>query len=249
MDNIAIEDAGRVRIVTLSRPQKKNAVSIALAKELAESLRAAGTDAGVGAVVVTGSGDAFCAGVDLALFADPKEFSAAGSVGSIHEAILGCGRPIIAMVNGLAVGMGVTLLPHFDLVYASENATFTTPFAKLGLAPEFGSTFTLPRLIGRQRAAELLLRGKPIDAATAAAWGLVTRTFPAARLREEVLSIAKDIAENPSNSIRRSREVLRAGEEAPTLQRAMSRESEVLSTLYGSEENVAAARAILARKG
>jgi len=140
--------------------------------------------------------------------------------------------------------MGVTMLPHFDLVYAAEEATFLVPFVKLGLVVEYGGSFTLPRLIGHQRTRELLLRAKPIDAKTAEHWGLVTRVFPRARLMDEVLAIASDVAQQPPGAMLECRRLVERGEEA-NMQDAMNEENRVLASRYGSEENVSAVMAFL----
>jgi enoyl-CoA hydratase/carnithine racemase len=155
-------------------------------------------------------------------------------------------KPLIACIQGPVVGMGVTILPFFDMVYAAERATFTTPFVHLGLVLEYGSSFTLPRLIGRQRASELILRGKAISAATAADWGLVTGIFSSEALDEEVLRIANDVANAPAGAVAVCKRLLHEGAET-TLKAAIAAENLALSTRYGSEENVAAVNAILAR--
>ncbi|MEM8606659.1 MAG: enoyl-CoA hydratase-related protein [Myxococcota bacterium] len=247
MSLVLVEDQGPVRVLTLNRPDKKNALNAPLASALTDALSTATADPNVAVVVVVGSGDAFCAGVDVNVF---LEVARSGTVPEpivrIHEALRACTKPLIAGVDGLAVGMGVTLLPHFDMVYASESARFYVPFARLGLVVEYGSSFTLPRLIGRQRANELVLRGKPLDATTAADWGLVTRVFPDATFRDELFAVASDVGALPSGAVQSSKALIRQGEER-TLSEALAHETEVLSGLYGSEENVKAVEAFLAK--
>jgi enoyl-CoA hydratase/carnithine racemase len=238
-------DNARVRTLLLDRLAKKNAIDVELARELTAAFDAASRDPGVGAIVLGGQRDTFCAGADLSLFTEGGQDVAA--VTSLHEVLLRCEKPLVASVNGLAVGMGVTLLPFFDLVYAADSATFMTPFVRLGLVLEYGSSFTLPRLIGRQRANELVLRAAPIDARTALEWGLVNRVFPRAALDAEVQQIATEVAANPAGAVRKSRDLLRQGEER-TLAQALAAENEVLKDCYGSDENRAAAAAILNRK-
>lgn len=178
--SLLVEDVGPVRILTLNRPEKRNAFDSSIADGLWTELARASEDAGCRAVVVTGAGELFTAGVDVSVFLGMQggDIEAFRKLGFLHEPIRACTKPTIAMVQGPAVGMGVTLLPHFDLVYAADHATFMVPFVKLGLLVEFGGSFTLPRLIGLSRTKELVLRGKPIDARTASEWGLVTRVFP-----------------------------------------------------------------------
>lgn len=245
MSLILVEDHGAVRVLTLNRADKKNALSEALASALTDALSAASSDPDVGVVVVTGGGDTFCAGVDVNVFLEVARTGAVPDViVNIHEALRACPKPLIAGVNAMAVGMGVTLLPHFDMVYASESAKFYVPFARLGLVVEYGSSFTLPRLIGRQRANELVLRGKPLDAMTAAEWGLVTRVFSEDEFRAKLLEVAADVASLPTGAVQASKALIRQGEER-SLADAIAHESEVLSGLYGSEENVQAVEAFL----
>ncbi|MEM7135343.1 MAG: enoyl-CoA hydratase-related protein [Myxococcota bacterium] len=247
MSLVLTEDYGAVRVLTLNRPDKKNALNVPLASALAGALEAATSDPSVTVAVVVGAGDGFCAGVDVHVFLEAAETGVAPEViARIHESLRAFPKPLIAGVDGLAVGMGVTLLPHFDMVYASESARFLVPFAKLGLVVEYGSSFTLPRLIGRQRANELVLRGKPIDANTAADWGLVTRVFADDDFRERLLEVASDVGSLPTSAVQSSKALIRQGEER-TLTEAIAQESEVLSGLYGSEENVKAVEAFLAR--
>lgn len=248
MSLVLLEDHGPVRVLTLNRADKKNALNEPLAEALTEALASATEDATVSAVVVTGARETFCAGVDVNVFLEVARSGVVpGVIGNIHEALRACPKPLIAGVNGIAVGMGVTLLPHFDMVYARESAKFYVPFARLGLVVEYGSSFTLPRLIGRQRANELVLRGKPLDAATAAEWGLVTRVFSDEGFRAGLLEVASDVAALPTGAVQASKALIRQGEER-SLAEAMAHESEVLSGFYGSKENVDAVEAFLSHE-
>ena len=244
---LLIEDRGPVRLLTLHRPEKKNAIDLPLAQALTAALTDVAGAPQIQAVIVTGAGDAFCAGADLTLFVngaaeDLQEDLAV--VTSLHLAIRGCARPVIAAVNGVAVGMGVTLLPWFDLVYCAEESSFLIPFVRLGVVPEFGSSALLPRLIGRQRAAELILRARPIDGRTAEAWGLCARALPLAGLLDEAFAAGRDLAAGGPEAIRYSRGLLAGGEFAP-LEEAQAAEWAVLLRCYGSEENRRAARSLL----
>jgi enoyl-CoA hydratase/carnithine racemase len=247
MSMLLVEGHGAVRVLTLNRPEKKNALNEALAVELVAALASADEEDSVHVVVVTGSGDAFCAGVDVHVFLDLGKTGLAPPVLSkLDEPLRAFSKPLIAGVQGLAVGMGLTLLPHFDLVYASRSARFHLPFAQLGLVVEYGSSCTLPRLIGRQRANELVLRGKPISAETASDWGLVTRVFDDGSFQEQLMQAAADVASLPTGAIRASKKLLRQGEES-SVDEALEREHEVLSRLYGLDENVKAVEAFLTR--
>lgn len=245
---ILIEDRGAVRVVTLHRPEKKNAFDIALTEALWDALDGASSDDAVGAVVVTGAGDLFSAGADVNLFLGASEGGDITKVARLFEPLKACTKPTIAAVNGPAIGMGVTMLPHFDLVYAAEDATFTVPFMRLALGVEYAGSFHLPRLIGHQRARELVLRGKAIDGRTAAEWGLVVRTFPRATLLSEVITIATEIAALPRGAILEARRIFDRGLEASRVADAVTDENAVLASRYGSPENVEAVMAFLARR-
>lgn len=248
-DLLLAEDHGAVRVLVLNRPEKKNAFSPELALALTGALQAADADEGVRAVVVRGAGDSFCAGADVHLFLalGRGDRETGRPVAEVHRHIRAVRKPLIAAVHGRAVGMGVTLLPHFDLVYAAEDASFTTPFVQLGLVLEFGSSFTLPRLIGRQRANELILSARPIDALTAQEWGLVNRVLPHGEWMDGVLEVAGHLASLPPGAVAAAKELLRQGEEA-VLQQAIENEDAVLAKLYGSEENVRVVEAFLASR-
>lgn len=246
---VKVEDDGGIRILTLSRPEKKNAFDVAMAAQLWAALEAAQADAAVRVIVVTAEGDYFSGGADVNIFLNigahaPSDIM---KVGRLYEPLRACDKTTIAVVQGHAVGMGVTILPHFDLVYAADHVTFTTPFVKLGLVLEYGSAYTLSRLIGISRAKELILRAAPLDARTAADWGLVTRTFVGEQLREEALRIAKEIADNPPGAVAQSKRLLEQGMEL-SFADATAAEDAVLVTRYGSEENVKAIMALMERK-
>lgn len=241
------EDRGPVRILTLNRLSKRNAFD----SELAAAFRAALEEDApeIRAIVVTAAGDFFTAGADLNLFVEAAKGNrdSVRPVGTLYEPLRSSTKPVIAAVQGHAIGMGVTILPHFDLVYAAEEATFVAPFTRLGIVVEFGGSYTLSRLIGHQRAREMLLRGKPIDAKTAEKWGLVTRVFPRAQLLDAAILAGMDIAESAEIAIEQCRDLLDYGVDA-SFEQAIAREDEILGTRYGSPENVAAIDAFLARK-
>lgn len=247
---LKVEDRGAIRVLTLSRPEKKNAFDIALTEALWSALEAASADDAVRVVVVTGEGDMFSAGADVNLFLQAGQGTLEGDlskVARLYEPLRACAKPVIAAVQGPAVGMGVTMLPHFDLVYAAEHATFLVPFVRLGLVVEYAGSFALPRLIGHQRTRELLLRAKPLDAPTAERWGLVTRVFPRESFSAEVMTIADEIAAHPPGAILECRRLVDKGEQS-SMQDAIAEENRVLATRYGSPENVEAVMAFLTRK-
>ncbi|MEM7141373.1 MAG: enoyl-CoA hydratase-related protein [Actinomycetota bacterium] len=168
-----VQDHGTVRVLAFDRPDKLNALDADLADRGAAALAAAADDDAVGAVVLTGTGRAFCAGVDLDHLAAMSrgEESSAHTI-AFNDAVRHFPKPIIAAVNGLAVGVGATMCLHVDLVVAGSSARFRTPFAALGVAPEIGSSWLLPQQVGYQRAAWMLMSSEWVDAPTAVAWGL-----------------------------------------------------------------------------
>jgi enoyl-CoA hydratase/carnithine racemase len=243
-------DHGAVRALTLNRPTKKNSINLQLAGELTTALQEADQDDQVRVVVVDSCGDVFCAGVDLTVFLGVTSYDSPEleRLSYLDRALRSFSKPLIAAVQGPAVGMGVTLLPYFDMVYASTRASFTTPFISLGLVLEYGSSYTLPRLIGRQRTNELVLRAQPIDAETAERWGLVTRLFAAEELQQRVLEIAQDIATQAPSAVATCKRLIVAGEES-SLDEADQQERNALTGCYGSEENLTAVKAFLDSRG
>jgi enoyl-CoA hydratase/carnithine racemase len=225
---------GRVCLLALDRPEKLNAFNRELYAAATVALEAAERDDGVGAVVLTGRGRAFCAGADVAELA-------AGAQGRPTEGFTEAGerfldrldsfeKPLIAAVNGLAVGIGTTLLTYADLVVAGASARFRTPFASLGVAPEAGSSWRLPQRIGWQNAAWLLLSGQWIDAPRALEMGLALRCVPDEKLLPETLALADAIAAQPLGSLRAIKRTLSSWRHAPTRE-ARAREGEAFAAL------------------
>ena len=217
-----------VMTVTLNRADKKNALTEAMYAALGDALEAAAKDASVKVVMFTGSGDSFTAGNDLA------DFAAAGAkpvgadegetpVNRFLRLIATTEKPLIAAVNGLAVGVGVTMLLHCDLVYAGQSATFQTPFVNLGLVPEAASSLLLPSLVGNQKAAELLFLGKKIGAAEAERIGLVADVLPDAELAARAGAIAQELATKAPTAVKLTKQLLR-GASRPDIARRMAEE-------------------------
>src|SRR6187402_114349 len=155
--------------LAFNRPARRNALTNAMYAALSEALLAAERDEGVRAIVFHGDEQAFTAGNDLADFLERPPTGEDAPVFTFIRAVLGGTKPLLAAVNGNAVGIGTTLLLHCDLVYAGDNARFSLPFASLGLLPEFASSYVLPRIAGHHRAAEMLMLGEPFGPAQAMA--------------------------------------------------------------------------------
>jgi enoyl-CoA hydratase len=249
-ETLLCADYGAVRVLTLNRPERRNAMNLQLAADLRRALDEANDNGDVRVLVLTGADGNYSAGADMQVFSDMAQGKLSGDpslLGRIDQPLSQFSKPFIAAVDGLCVGMAVTTLPFFDMVYASERATFHTPFVRLGLVLEMGSSHTLPRLIGRQRTNELLMRAEPLDAATAERWGLVTRVFPHEKLLDETLRIADEIALGGPESIALCKRLVREGE-ASDLASATQRELTTLLARYASEEHKTQVAAFFQRR-
>lgn len=205
--------ADGVVLVTMNRPQRRNALDRASYAGLIAALAAAEADEAVRAVVLTGAGGCFTAGNDIA------DFAAGGGDGAriamdFLGAISTARKPIVAAVEGFAVGIGTTVLLHCDLAYAGEGATFRLPFVALGLSPEGASSHLLPLVAGSKRAAELLMLGEPFGAEVAAEAGLVNAVVPSGSALEAALARAKALAALPPASVALTKMLLRRGSAA-----------------------------------
>src|SRR5256886_15724240 len=208
-DQILIARAAGVCEVRFNRPEKRNAITFAMYEALDRGLREAQADAAVRAVLLAGEGAGFCAGNDLNDFLTGPSFSAEHPVMGFLHTLATFEKPLLAPVHGQTVGIGVTPPLHCDLVVAARSAQLAMPFVALGLVPEAASSLLLPRLVGQQRAAELLLLGKPFDAATAERLGLVNRGVEEAVLRSEARALARALAQQPSGALLATRRLLR----------------------------------------
>jgi len=200
---LIVEREGAVAIVTMNRPQARNALNKQLHTELGATLQKLGDDPSARVIVLTGAGGAFCAGADLrsALAENPGGLTGIEVVldqyHAMIRAIVSAPKPVIAMVDGPAVGFGCDIALACDLRVISSEAYFQEKFVKLGLMPDGGGTFWLPRLIGLGRAMEYILTGEPINAETARELGLANRVVPAAELRKHTMALAESLAKGP----------------------------------------------------
>jgi len=202
---------GAVRVLTIDRPEKKNAFTGAMYAALTDELVAADADPAVRAIVLQGAGGAFTAGNDLQDFLASPPSGDDSPVVRFLCTLPRLATPLVAGVEGPAVGVGCTLLLHCDLVYASEDARFALPFVNLGLCPEAASSLLLPRLAGLQRASELLLLGEPFDAARAHEVGIVNEVLPRGAVQARARERARALASRPPAALRATRALVRAG--------------------------------------
>ncbi len=208
-DHVVVEIADGILSLRMNRPDKKNAILLAMYGAIADALEDADRNPAVRVITLTGTGDSFTSGNDLKDFMQRPPEGDSPALRFLN-AISTVGKPLIGIVNGLAVGVGVTMLLHCDLVYAAENAAFQLPFVNLGLVPEAASTLLLPRLMGHQRAAELLLLGDSFSARVAHEIGIVNAVFPAADLSSQARRRAMALAAKPPASVRIIKSLLKS---------------------------------------
>ncbi len=235
-EHIRSELAGGVLTVTLTRAEKKNAITQAMYAALSDAVELARSDGAVRAVLLKAEGDSFSAGNDIGDFIaigsqTDKPFDM--SVFRFLKALAELDKPLVAAVKGRAVGIGLTMLLHCDLVVVAEDALLSVPFVNLALAPEAASSLLLPAAIGHQRAFELFALGEAIDGRTALAWGLANRAVPTDRVDATAEELAAKVAERAPNSIRKTKGLMR---DAERLWALMQREGEAFGSQMKSPE-------------
>ncbi|MEM7739221.1 MAG: enoyl-CoA hydratase-related protein [Pseudomonadota bacterium] len=206
---IDISTSDHITRLTINRPEKKNAITQAMYGAMADALEAYGEDDAIRAFVFTGAGDMFTSGNDLQDFATGSSEHDVPPVFRFLTAIAHCPKPLIAAVNGPAIGVGLTMLLHCDLVYAAKAATFGAPFVKLGLVPEAASSLLLPEVVGMAIANDILLAGRTLTASEAHDYGLVARVFAEADLEREVHAIAAQVAASAPTAMKHSKSLIR----------------------------------------
>ena len=210
-EHVKTELADGVLVLTLQRPDKKNALTGAMYNALSDALDRAETDASVKVVLFQGDGDSFTAGNDLADFAAQSK-SNSSEESPAFRFITTIGRatkPLIAAVQGNAVGVGTTMLLHCDLVYLAEGARLITPFVNLALVPEAASSWLLPARIGHVRAYQMFALGEPMDALTAVACGLANAVVPAAEVRQKAMAAAITLTKRPAGALSATKLLMR----------------------------------------
>ncbi|HIJ81439.1 MAG TPA: enoyl-CoA hydratase [Desulfuromonadales bacterium] len=231
----------------INRPDKKNALNLAMYEALAAGIRAGDSDPAVRVILVTGTGDCFTSGNDLADFLGAPPTGMDSPVMQFLTAISTARTPLVAAVNGRAVGVGVTMLLHCDLVYVGRSASFQMPFVNLGLCPEAGSTMLLPRIMGHQRAAELLLLGEVFSADKAYSLGIATEICP----DNDVFAIARgkalQLAAQPAAAVRMAKDLLKR-DYAPQLQETIAEEAKQFMARLKSPEAAEALQAFMERR-
>jgi enoyl-CoA hydratase/carnithine racemase len=224
-----------VLLITIHRPAKKNALTVAMYAALADILSEADRDGDIRVLLFCGAGDSFSSGNDLKDFLASPPTGEASPVFRFMKALAAAEKPMVAAVKGNAVGIGTTMLLHCDLVYAAGDARFQLPFVNLGLCPEAASSFLLPYLAGYQRAAEALLLGEPFGAHKACEMGLVNEVCPDGTLMDRAWERARKLASQPAASVRLTKAMLKRAI-AGQISETMAREVEAFVQRLGSPE-------------
>jgi enoyl-CoA hydratase/carnithine racemase len=234
-EHIKIEHADNILNLTFARSDKKNALTNSMYGALADAILAAETDRTVRAIVIRGEGDMFTAGNDVGEFAAiaAGTFKGERHVSRFVSAIASSTRPMVAAVQGRAVGIGTTMLLHCDFVLLAENAQLSTPFVNLALVPEAASTLLMPLRVGYARAYEMFALGETMDARTALALGIANRVVPLDRLHAEAAAIAHRLAKLPSGSLAATKRLMR---NADQLARQIGAESECFAERLTTDE-------------
>ena len=237
-EHVLIEKSGGVLTLTLNRPEKKNALTRDMYQALGEAIDGAADDKDVRCVLIQANGDMFTAGNDLGDFAAANAEHATATQGRedgnpFLKALGRAKTPLVAAVHGRAVGVGVTLLLHCDLVYVAEDALLTTPFVNLALLPEAASSILLPARIGHVRAFSMFVLGEAVDGRTAAAWGIANAAVPASELRAKARAAAEAIAARAPASVMGTKALMR---DQAAIAAAMEAEAVVFATQLKSPE-------------
>lgn len=253
---IILDKAEGIATLTLNRPEKLNALNEAMAAELLDAFTQVEQDNDVRVAVITSAGRAFWAGADIkGIFLkgieerkhDEETYALVGWLDKACLQLRSMPKPVIASINGYAVGIGVTLPLHCDLRIASEEAVFSVPFVRLGLIPEFGSTYSLTRLVGIAKACELVFTGKFIGAKEAKEIGLVNKVVPATELKAATYELAKTIVQGAPLALQMAKRGLYQGLDAD-LQSQLRYESLAYDILLRSEDHEEGVRAFLEKR-
>lgn len=239
-ETIIYEKVGRVALIRFNLPGSMNALEARMAEEMMEAVKSCAADSEVGAVVLTGTGNAFSAGGDISRLMQGFELLEGRQY--LRKAypllmeLANVEMPVIAAVNGYAVGAGFSIALLCDIIFASEEAKFGQAFIKIGAVPDCGSMFFLPRLVGLQKAKELVFTGMNIDAQEAYRIGIVNRIFPPDRLLDESIKFAQRLAEGPRVAIRQAKRLLNMSAEV-SLETMLELEAYAQSLCFQTEDH------------
>ena len=254
-EQIAVDREGAVAWITLNRPDRLNALTATMSGELESAFRDAGNDEHVRCVVLTGEGRGFCAGQDLTEFENAYRSGQRPDIAehlrtSYHRMIpvvVQTSKPVIAAINGVAAGAGLSLALACDLRIASDEAKITQAFVKIGLIPDSGGSYLLPRAVGYSKALELSITGDMIDANTALAAGLVSRVVQAASFRDDVTALANRLASMPTLAIAATKSLLQ-GAPHLTLQDALEKEAATQAEMGRTSDHLEGVNAFVEKR-
>jgi enoyl-CoA hydratase/carnithine racemase len=235
MSDIITERSGHILRIQLNRPEKKNAMTLAMYTTLADLLNDAAKDDQIRVVLWHGAGDSFSAGNDIEDFLKNPLGPGKSPQAELMDALINFDKPIVAAVQGAAIGGGTTMLTHCDFVFAGESAKFRMPFVDLAVVPEFGTSYSVSARVGYLRAAELVLLGLPFDAKRAAELGLVTRVVPDQQLLPTATGAAQKLAVKPPAALQSCKRLMRSATRE-LLERAIKLENQEFATRVRSAE-------------
>lgn len=248
--HVLFERRGRVGLITLNRPERLNAWSADMARLVRESIEECNADPGIDAVVITGAGRGFCSGADLRRDRTVEAAAPASRRGEDEPVpfFMQRSKPLIAAINGPAVGVGLTLTLCCDARIASDRARLSARFVRIGLTPELGSTYLLPQIVGLGFATELILTGRIIEAEEAGRIGLVNRVVPHERLLDEALGLADEIAFNPTQHVRWAKRLIYSNAANDNLRSVLQSEDEIFGQATRTEAFAEAGRAFAEKR-
>jgi enoyl-CoA hydratase/carnithine racemase len=247
MSDIVNERIGSILRIQINRPEKKNALTGSMYIELADLFNDAGKDDSIRVVLWHSTGDSFSAGNDLVDFLKNKPGPGETPQARLMSALVNFDKPIVAAVQGAAIGGGTTMLTHCDFVYAGESAKFQMPFINLGLVPEYGSSYSIPARIGHLRAAELIFLGTAFDVQRALELGLVTRVVPDEKLLETATETAQKLAAKPAIALQAAKRLLKQATREQ-IKQAIRVENEEFGSLLQSADAKEAISAFLEKR-
>jgi 2-(1,2-epoxy-1,2-dihydrophenyl)acetyl-CoA isomerase len=261
-EQILVERRGRVEVITLNRPERLNAWTWKMGAEMQEAIERANEDAGVGCIVVTGAGRGFCSGADIQGFnraIDDRE-KASSEEEKVRASTSDQGRrenpaqylprskPVIGAINGVSVGVGLTLTLPMDIRIASESARFSMRFVRMGITPEVASTLYLPQIVGLQNALEMIMTGRIIDAPTALRFGLVSKVVPQEELLPAALELANEIAFNPTDAVWMAKKMVHRHMVQEDVEAIVKYEGKAIYKQYSSAGHKEAIRAFVEKR-
>ena len=249
--NIRTATLNGVATIEIARPEKKNALTVAMYQAMADALNAAREDAAVRAVLITGQPGVFTSGNDIEDFMQRPPGQGSDGMNSpvflFMRALLECDKPVVAAVTGAAIGIGTTMLLHCDFVFVADDARLAMPFVALGLVPEYASSLLVPQLMGHRRAAEKLLLGDPFTAEQAVDCGLANAVLPASEVVNHARRIAERFNKLPPGAVREAKALMRGPQREQILQ-TIGREGALFSARLRSPEAMEAFQAFFQKR-